>query len=384
MTPVFKKIINIIGMPPLNWGRSCFSCVIGLGKLVEFTQLRPQYQRNLRNSVPKVKVFFSIMIMIFAVAVQALQIPDGHRKIAELAIKEILECHFNNALQITEQSYIADNKNPIGPVLHLVALGMRDVDFDSTIDAQAFVRSFQRANTVIEEYERENGVSSYSLTLKGFTLGIHASYHLKNSSYFSAAGTGNNALKLMKEARELDPNNTDVNFFLGLYDYAKADIRKKTKVIFWFPGDKKSGIRQLEEGASNAILTKIASQLALSDIYLEQKQPQKSRDIIDKLKKELPNSRFVMWAEAKYYEDQKKHSEAALAYGRLADSYGKYPHGTFNAIVTRNKQAHLHNRAGETEAAISACKQILEHGKDKRANSLMKDTEKLLNRISKP
>jgi tetratricopeptide (TPR) repeat protein len=321
--------------------------------------------------------------MICATATQALQIPESHRRIAELTIKEILECRFENALQTAEFAYAADNKNPIGPVLHLVALGMRDVDFDSTIDAAAFLSSFERAKTIVEEYERENGVSSYSLTLKGFTMGIHASYHLKNGSYFSAAGTGNHAIKLMKEARELDPDNTDVNFFLGLYDYAKADIRKKVKIIFWFPGNKQSGIQQLEEGARSATLTKIASQLALSDIYLEQKQPEKSREIIDRLKKELPNSRFVMWAEAKYFHNQNMHSEAALAYGRLADSYGKYPHGTFNATVTRNQQAHSHARAGETEAAINACKQILERSNDKRTNSLVRDTERLLNRLLK-
>jgi len=320
--------------------------------------------------------------MIFAPAAHALQIPDSHRRIAEITIREILECRFENALQTAELAYAADNKNPIGPVLHLVALGMRDVDFDSTIDAAAFLRSFERARAAVEEYERVNGVSSYSLTLKGFTLGIHASYHLKNGSYFSAASTGLDAIRHMKEAQELDPNNTDVNFFLGLYDYAKADIRKKVKVIFWFPGNKQSGIRQLEEGARSAVLTRIASQLALSDIYLEQRQPQKSRSIIDRLKKELPNSRFVMWSEAKYYENQNMHSEAARAYGRLADSYSKSPHGTFNAIVTRNKQAHQHARAGETEAAINACRQILERNNDRRANSLVRDTQRLFNRLT--
>lgn len=328
-------------------------------------------------------VLISCFIIITVSAAHALQIPDSHRKIAELTIKEILECRFENALQTAEFAYATDNKNPIGPVLHLVALGMRDVDFDSTIDAAAFLRSFERAKTTVDEYEKAHGVSSYSSTLKGFTLGIHASYHLANKSYLSAASTGLDAIKLMKEARELDPANTDVNFFLGLYDYARADIKKKLWwVLFWFSGNKQSGIQQLEAGAKSAALTKTASLLALSDIYLEQKQPEKSLEIIDKLKKELPNSRFVMWAEAKYFHNQNMYSEAALVYGKLSESYGKQPHGTFNAIVTKNKQAHLHAKAGETAAAVNVCKQILERGSDKRANSLLKDTKKLLDNLS--
>ncbi|MDR0307309.1 MAG: hypothetical protein LBI42_10810 [Chitinispirillales bacterium] len=324
------------------------------------------------------------MIFTITISAPALQIPDNHRKIAELTIKEILECRFENAMQTAEFAYAADNKNPIGPVLHLVALGMRDIDFDSTIDTLAFLRSFERAKTVVDEYEKQNGVSSYSSTLKGFTLGIHASFHLNNKSYFAAAGTGLDALSLMKNARGLDPANTDVNFFLGLYDYARADIKKKLWwVLFWFPGNKQSGIRQLEEGAKSATLTKIASQLALSDIYLEQKQPEKSRVIIDELKKTLPNSRFVLWAQAKYFEDQNMHNQAALTYGKLADSYEKEPHGTYNSIVTRNKQAHLHSKAGEAEPAINACKRILERGNDKRARSIVKDTQKLLEKAEK-
>jgi hypothetical protein len=331
----------------------------------------------------------STLLLLFAMVctVSAFKLPDKHSEIAGPAVKGILECRFDDVLRMTDSVFSADRKNPLAAVLHLAALGMRDVDFDTMVDSAAFMRSFERARNAVNEYESTAGINSYVMTLRGFVLGMHASFHLKNKSFIAAAGTGLDAIRVMKEARELDTANTEVNFFLGLYDYAKADLKKRLPaVMFWYPGDKASGIRQLERGAQSAVLTGTASMLALSDIYISERQARKSRDIIYTLKREIPNSRFLLWAEAKYFEGQRMFSQAAAAYGRLADSYDKEAHGAYNGAVTRNKQAHAHNRAGEKKAAADACKLILERragNDDRRINSIIRDTEKLLKRLER-
>ena len=330
------------------------------------------------------KAAFPLIFALFSAASASFQPPPAHRAAADSAIKEILECRFENAMRLSEAAYLADAQNPLAAVLHLVAIGMRDVDADYMIDSAAFARSFERAKTAVDNYESLNGHDSYTATLRGFTLGIHASFHLKNNSYLAAAGTGLNAIKMMKEARETDPSNAEVNFFLGLYDYARADLKKRLWwVLFWFPGDKQSGIRQLEECANSAKLTNAAAALALSDIYLQEKQPEKSLKIINRLKNELPNSRFLLWAEVKYYEDQKMFSQAARTYGKLADAYESERYGAYNGAVARNKQAHTQDRAGEKEAAVNTCKLLIKRGGDKRARAVIKDTEKLLERLER-
>ena len=348
----------------------------------------------------------SILIMILPLvlitfATAGFKFPDGHDAVIQPAVMGILECRFDDVLRFTDSVFLADSENPLAATLHLAALGMRDVDFDTMADSAAFMRSFERAGDAVNAYEKIHGTNSYVMMLRGFVLGMHASFHLKNKSYFAAAGTGLDAIKAMKEAQKLDSTNTEVNFFLGLYDYGKADLKKRLPgVTFWLPGDKNTGIRLLEQCAQSAVLTGTAAKLALSDIYAGEGQAQKSREIIFVLKKEIPNSRFLLWAEAKYFENQKMHAQAAAVYGRLADSYDKgavvrgkladsydkKAPGKYNSAATRNKQAHLHHRAGEKALAVNACKLILElHGGDgdKRINAIIKDTEKLLKRLER-
>jgi len=325
-----------------------------------------------------------LLLALSPPASASFQPPPAHRAAAVSAINEILECRFENAMRISDDAYKADAKNPLAAVLHMVAIGMRDVDADCMIDSAGFIRSFERAKTAVDYYERLNGNGSYTAMLRGFTFGIHASFHLKNGSYIAAAGTGLDAIKMMKEAREINPDNTEVNFFLGLYDYARADLRKRVGgMLFWFPGDRQSGIRQLEEGMRTAKMTNAAAALALSDIYLQEKQPEKSFEIITRLKGELPASRFLMWAEVKYYEDRQMFADAARVYGELADAYDREAYGAYNGAVTRNKQARMHDKAGERDKAIGACRRLIARGGDKRARAIIKDTEKLLERLER-
>jgi tetratricopeptide (TPR) repeat protein len=329
-----------------------------------------------------------VLITVLAFAAAAFEVPDGHRAVIDPAVRGILECRFDDVLKLTDSVYASGVNRPIAAVLHLAALGMRDVDFDTQVDPAAFMRSFARARAAVDSCESAGGVTSYTLTLRGFALGMHASFHLKNRAYIAAAGTGLDAIKVMREAKELDSANAEVNFFLGLYDYARTDLKRRLPaVMFWFPGDRASGIRLLEQGARSAAITQTASALALSDIYVKEGQPRRALAIINRLKRELPDSRFVLWAEVKYNEDRKMFSEAAQIYGRLADMYEREPHGAYNAAVTRNRQAHAHNRAGETEAALSAGKRLQERrggaATDRRTSGVIRDTERLLQRLER-
>jgi len=348
------------------------------------------------------KLSLSLIILV-SQTLSAPVVPADHRHIIDSAVINILNCRFDDALTLTDKAYqnsSADQNGikAVAAVLHTAALGMRDVDLDTVFDADAFAASYDRAKTAVDEYEHRGGVSSYSLTLRGFSLAVHAVFHIRRGSYLAAASTGFDAIKAMKEARGLDSANTEVNFFLGLYDYARADLRKRFWwALFWYPGDKESGIRHLEAGAgmegttdgsNGAAITGIACALALSDIYLKEKAPQRSRNIIYRLGRELPNSRFVMWAEAKYREDQGMYGQAAKTFGRLADSYEKEAGGDYNAAVTRSKQALMRSKAGGKEAAeaVNTCQYVIErygNSRDKRIVSIVNDMEKLLGKIGK-
>ena len=342
--------------------------------------------------------FLTLLILIYLfvpAALSAAVIPPAHRPLIDSAVRYILECRFDDAISITEKAYLSSsggndgkdgNLAAIAAVLHTAALGMRDVDFDTVVDAAAFAASYERSIASIDKYEpHAAAANSYTLTLRGFSLAMHSSFHLRRGSYLAAAGTGFDAIKIMKEAGRLDSTNTEVNFFLGLYDYTRAELRKRFWwVLFWYPGDKESGIRQLEAGKDGAAITGAACALALSDIYLKEKAPRRSRDIIYNMGRGLPDSRFVMWAEAKYREDQGMYGEAGRVFGRLADSYERERYGAYNAAVTRGKQAQMQSKAGETAEAAKTCTYLIDRygsSNDKRIAGVVSDVRKLLGKI---
>jgi len=75
--------------------------------------------------------------------------------------------------------------------------------------------------------------------------------------------------------------------------------------------------------------------------------------------------------------------QAAQVYGKLAGAYEQESYGAYNGAVARNKQTHMYNKSGEKEPAVNTCKHLIARGGDKRARAVIKDTEKLLERLER-
>ncbi|MDG5814527.1 hypothetical protein QA601_05535 [Chitinispirillales bacterium ANBcel5] len=330
----------------------------------------------------KNRVVISVVLLLF-IRLAAFELTEERVAYCDSILTLILNSNFEKALSHTDAAIKKDSNDILAAVLHLSALGLRDLDYDEMVDSTAFLKSFERACSLISRYQRVHGTCSLSETLKGMALSMHASFYLRNRAYLAAYSTGMDAIRTLQEARELDPSNKDVNFFLGLYDYARAELRRRFWwVLFWYPGDKSSGIEQLEQCAQEAHLTRYSALLALSDIYLQEDKPEKSLAIIERLSLKFPDSRFVLWAKAKYYDDQGMYAKAAQVYGILSKSYKSEAMGSHNSMMTANKQAHMLYNAGKPEEAARVCRDILERAEIQNNRSLRRDTERLLRRAN--
>ena len=304
-----------------------------------------------------------------------LQIPSQH------IVSSILNCEFNEAFRLSDSLHKELPDDPLPSLLKLASIGMRDIDFDRTLDSAEFLNTYQKTIDLIKLFETADGISSYSLTLEGLCKAIHAAFYLRIKSYGSALQNGFDALRLLKDAKELDPTNTEVDLFLGLYDYGRAELRSRLWwVFFWSPGNKKEGIHKLEDCSKSAFLTGTAAQLSLSDIYTKEGKPELSLPVIERLEKKYPQSRFVLWAKAKYFEQIEKYNDAALAFEKLSLSYAQFPEGEYNSLVTKNQLAHMLSLAGEKEQADEVCRAILDEKLIKQNKDIKRDTEKLLER----
>lgn len=319
-------------------------------------------------------LYFSLNVTAFCVAV-------NKRDITHAITSSIVNCQFDRAIFLSDSMIRFDPTDPLGPVLKLATLGMRDVDLEITVDSSLFLSTFALAEKTVLSYEVKNGVTSFSLTMSGFTKAIHSSYFLKRKLYVAALQNGLDALKMLKQAKELDPQNTDVDFFLGLYDYAKSELKSKLWwVLFWYPGGKKEGINKLINCSNSACITNEAARLSLSDIYITEKDPDKSNLVLVELEKKYPLSRFVLWTRTKYFESKKMYADAARCFELLSLSYGAQLHGGYNSNVTKYRAAQMYFEASQNEKAAVFCREILSSSY-KNKKELIKDTKKLLERI---
>lgn len=329
----------------------------------------------------KIKSLFSIVFLSFA-SFGTLSIPEQLKESSERIVTEIINCEFTRAINICDSLKITCPQDPMPSLLKLAAMGMRDIDCEQIFDSVGFLKEYQITDSLIRVYSRQNGISSYILTLDGFSKAMHAAFYLRQKAYFSVLQNGVDAIRLMREAKEMDSSNTDVDFFLGLYDYGKSELKKKLWwVLFWYPGSKKDGIKKLIECSKGGILTGKAAMLSLSDIYLQEKKPQNSAALIENLEKQFENSRFVLWSKVKYFEYLKNYDSAAVVYEKLSVFYALIPEGKKNFFSTRNKMAHMLKLSGKNDIAAQICRSILE---DKQVNDfrdIKKDTSKLLENL---
>jgi hypothetical protein len=272
-------------------------------------------------------------------------------------------------------------------MLRLSAIGLHDLDLDSATDSLDFFGMNKKTDASLFKYEKKYGVSSYSCTVKGFSKAIAAAYNLWRKKYFAGLDMGFAALSALQEAKRLDNANADVDFFLGLYTYARADLKHTFWwAFFWYPGDKNAGIRTIRACSRNAQFARQAATLLLAEIYYRENKVPESDTITRSLLAAYPASRLTLWTCAKRGEATQSFLDAAASYQALADAYDGIGRAGRNALVTRNKAAHMYFSAGDTLQARAACEKILARKKghcDGFCRQICDDTEKLLAKMHK-
>ncbi|NLD93768.1 MAG: hypothetical protein GX639_14020 [Fibrobacter sp.] len=325
--------------------------------------------------------FFSL-VLFFAFNAVSFQISAKDSSFSQSVTDLILQCHFDSANDLIDSYRKSDSKNPLPPVLKLAVLGMRDVDLEMTVDSLLFMNTYALAIANVLDYEKNYGKSDYSRMLVGFTKAIHSSFYLRRKMYMSAMHNGIDAMKTLREAKEIDSTNTEVDFFLGLYDYAKAELRSRMWwIMFWYPGDKKEGIAKLENCTKTAFIVGNAAQITLSNIYTDEKKPEKAIRIIQHLDSLYPSSRFVGWAKVKYFEKLKMYTNAAEEYNKLSSQYLSVKNGQYNSFFTKKKEAVMYYEAGQKSKVQVICKAILSDPLLTNED-IRKETKRLLEKVN--
>ena len=175
-------------------------------------------------------------------------------------------------------------------------------------------------NKMVEEYGRriektvevaENAVDKnkndcYAYFYLGGALGFEGRFKLMERKFLSSFFLAQDAVKALNTSLEICPDNQDILFGLGIFDYYTARFSGVLKFLSYLlihRGDKEEGLRKLQCAADGAVYSSIEAKSLLLHIYLymEEDHYDKALALAEELTERYPgNARFKFFEGVSY------------------------------------------------------------------------------------
>ncbi len=218
-------------------------------------------------------------------------------------IKEIYDIKFGQA-EKTFKGLMADYPDKPQGRFFLAMIDWWKVLIDPENESHddAFIQKLEDVIYLCDRILKKDPDNEDALFFKGGAIGFRGRLRALRESWLKAADDGRLALPIVKRAWKLDPKNVDVQLGFGIYNYFAAVIPEenpllKPLMIFFPSGDKKLGIKQLENVAMNGKYAKYESRYFLMTIYYAYEQsPFKAEEWSRMLTTDFPdNPVFERW-----------------------------------------------------------------------------------------
>ncbi|MDP4117266.1 MAG: hypothetical protein Q8903_14110, partial [Bacteroidota bacterium] len=217
--------------------------------------------------------YFLLFLLLFSMSAFANKEPIDST--ISKGIKYIYNIKFHEA-ETTFKQLIADYPEHPAGRFFLAMIDWWKILLD--IDNESYDDLFyQKVEDVIFQCDgllKKNPKNDEALFFKGGAIGFRGRLRGYRNSWIKAADDGREALPIVQEAYNLNPNNIDVQLGFGIYNYYASVIPDqypmvKPLMIFFPKGDKQKGIEQLNKAAYSGKYTKYESRYFLMTLYYE-------------------------------------------------------------------------------------------------------------------
>ncbi|MGB5848024.1 MAG: tetratricopeptide repeat protein, partial [Ignavibacteriaceae bacterium] len=247
--------------------------------------------------------YITLLIFLFAINLQTKGQDAKFDSIVVKGIRQIYSIEFEQADK-TFNKLIADYpKHPAGKFF-LAMLDWWRILLDTSIE-QHDELFFKKIEEVIEHCDKildEDPENIDAMFFKGGAIGFRGRLSALRESWLSAVDDGREALPLVEEAGELEPDNIDVKLGFGIYNYYASVIPEqypivKPLMIFLPSGDKELGLKQLKDVAQHGKYTKYEARYFLMTLYYRlEKDFDASEEYSKILSDDFPNNPvFERW-----------------------------------------------------------------------------------------
>ena len=203
----------------------------------------------------------------------------GNQQILD-GIHLIYDRRFNDAEDLFSKITIDSPHDPSGYFyLAMITWSRLAAGFWTPGMVSEFKKRIDRAIEVAQVRVENKGAGSYDFFYLGGALGFKGRFELMKGNMFASFLLASDAIDALKTCREMAPENKDVLLGIGTFDYYTARLSGVLKFLTYFllhRGDRKEGIRKLNEAALHATYssTEAKSVLLYIELFSEQNFPE--------------------------------------------------------------------------------------------------------------
>jgi len=262
-------------------------------------------------------------------------------------INQIYNINFDDAEQTFTQLQKAYPKHPAGKFFDAmiiwwqIMLDQNNESFD-----ELFEDKLEEVIDFCDEILDEDDSNVDAIFFKGGSLGFRGRLYALRKDWFDAALDGKDALPLVFEAYEIDPNNEDVKLGFGIYNYYAESIPEKypfikPAMIFFPSGDKEKGISQLEAAAKNSKYAAIESKFFLMTLYYQfEEDYDKALVYAEELNKSFPNNPFFEKYYGRIFIKKGDYTKASRIFKKIKDKHNLNLPG-YSKLLSRESNYYL-------------------------------------------
>jgi tetratricopeptide (TPR) repeat protein len=172
---------------------------------------------------------------------------------------------------------------------------------------------------------RRNPKDLDGLFFKTGAFAFRARVHTYRDRWLKAAQDGRRALSNLRELHRRQPQNDDLYFGLGLFDYLVDAVPREHRFLGVFArmfarGDRQRGLAELERAATRGRFVQAEARFALYQVhYIFEKNPQKALENLAWLRQRYPTNALFQLEEGKVYANQGRWAESAVLLQEVAE-----------------------------------------------------------------
>lgn len=189
-------------------------------------------------------------------------------------IELIYHLKFDSAEVIFREFISSEPQNPAG-YFFLAMIDWWKINLNKDNDSldEGFFKKTEKVIEVSDDRLDKNEFDDNAMFYKGGALGYSGLVKSLRESWLKAAEDGREALNLLQKANEINRNNKDVIFGVGLYNYFAEFVPEaypvvKPLMIIFPKGDKVKGLSQIKETSLNSRYAKTEAKYVLAYLYL--------------------------------------------------------------------------------------------------------------------